>query len=345
MPHPRSSLVLTIVLAALTSVAAARPKVAAMTPVPLPSGTIGAGFDDLGYDPATDRVLVPAGRTGKLFLLNPATQAMDAVEGFGTEPFPGGHGGGSTSADAGAGVIFAIDRSTRTLNVVDPAARRIVFTTTLAGGPDIVRYVPSRNEVWVTEPHDQRIEVFTYTGTGAARLAHAADIAVPEDAPEALAVDATRNRMYTNQESGTTWAIDLTTRQPVASWPLGCGPSGLALDETRGWLFVACEEEGRITVLDLANGGKVLDRIDAGKGIDLFCYSPALRHLYVPGAGAKTLSIVGVSAKGKLTLLGQTATAEHAHSDATDGRGHVYVSDPTHGRLLYVQDPFPATTR
>ena len=93
---------------------------ARLTQVPLPSGTIGAGFDDLNYSPELRRVLVPSGRTGRLFLLDPATGAMDAVEGFGTEPPPGGRGGGTTSADAGAGFVFAIDRSTRTLKAVDP---------------------------------------------------------------------------------------------------------------------------------------------------------------------------------------------------------------------------------
>lgn len=326
------------VLAAAPALAA---KPARVTPVPLPSGTIGAGFDDINFAPAFQKALIPSGRTGKLYLLDPATGAMEAVDGFGTEPWEGGRGGGTTSADAGAGYVFAIDRSTRTLDAVDPYARKIVFTVSLAGGPDIVRYVPPTGEVWVTEPHDNRIEVFTFSGSGSTPFHHVADIAVPEDAPEALQVDATRHRLYTNQESGTTFAIDLSTRQIVASWPLGCGPSGLALDEAEGFLFVACEESGQVIVLDVAHDGKELGRITVGKGIDLFAYSPSLHHLYVPGSDSKTLSIVGVSAKGKLKLLETFPTAPRAHSATTDDHGHVWVSDPTHGQLLLIKDTHP----
>jgi DNA-binding beta-propeller fold protein YncE len=269
---------------------------------------------------------------------------MEAVEGFGTEPFPGGRGGGTTSADAGAGLVFAIDRSTRTLNAVDPAEKRIVFTVTLAGGPDIVRFVAPTREVWVTEPHDQRIEIFSLSKTGRALLAHAADIAVPEDSPEALQVDAVRNRLYTNQESGTTFSIDLASRTIVDRWPIGCGPRGLALDERAGFLFVGCEE-GQCVVLDVAHGGREAGRITVGAGIDLFSYSAALHHLYLPGAKSETLSIVGVNADGTMKLLDTVTSAPHAHSGTTDGRGRIWVSDPTHGRLLTTRDPFPDSQR
>src|ERR1044071_8199115 len=107
MPGLSHSLPVLLAAFLTTAGSAAAAERVPVTPVPLPSGTIGAGFDDLNYSPELKRVLVPAGRTGRLFLLDPATGAMDAVEGFGTEPPPGGRGGGSTSADAGAGRIFA----------------------------------------------------------------------------------------------------------------------------------------------------------------------------------------------------------------------------------------------
>lgn len=311
-------------------------------PFPLPPGTTNAGFDDINFSVALNRVIVPAGKSGKLFLIDPATGAMETVAGFGATPLPGGRGGGTTSAGAGAGYIFAIDRSNRTLVAVDPATRTIACSVTLAGGPDIVRYVAPTSEVWVTEPHDARIEIFSFTVTGGPTLAHVAEITVPEDAPEALVVDGPRHRLYTNQESGTTFGIDLATRTIVTSWPIGCGPRGLAIDEKAGFLFVACEE-GQAAVLDLNHGGKELGRITVGAGIDLFDYSAPLHHLYLPGSGSKSMAIVGVSSRGALTLLGTVPTAERAHACATDGWGRVWVTDSMHGRLLLVHDPFPAT--
>src|SRR4051812_24335274 len=43
-------------------------------PVPLPGASGGIGFDDLTFAPRLHRVLAPAGRTGKLDLIDPATR-------------------------------------------------------------------------------------------------------------------------------------------------------------------------------------------------------------------------------------------------------------------------------
>src|SRR5215469_15265513 len=132
----------------------------AMRPLPLPNGAGGIGFDDLGFAPSLHKVLVPAGRSGNLDLVDPDTLAVTAIGGFSSaNAFGGGHGQGVTSADAGRGLIFATDRDARKLNVIDPATRSVVATAPLASGPDYVRYVPDTNEVWVTEPRSGQIEV------------------------------------------------------------------------------------------------------------------------------------------------------------------------------------------
>src|SRR5215213_4741911 len=72
------------------------------TPVPLPGGSAGIGFDDLGYDAERDRVLVPAGRAGSLDLIDPTTLTITQISGFSAqENFGGGHGEGTTSVDSG----------------------------------------------------------------------------------------------------------------------------------------------------------------------------------------------------------------------------------------------------
>src|SRR5919202_1295107 len=70
------------------------------TAVPLPEGDGGIGFDDLQYDAKLGRVIVPAGRTGKLDLIDPSTREVTAISGFSADAqFEGGHGGGATPAD------------------------------------------------------------------------------------------------------------------------------------------------------------------------------------------------------------------------------------------------------
>jgi len=308
-------------------------------PLALPASADGIGFDDLQWAPGIARVLVPAGRSGKLDLVDPATKKVTAIDGFSSEQsYAGGHAAGTTSADEGRGVIYAIDRTRVSLAVVDPVKAAIVASARLASSPGYVRYVAPTNEVWVSEPDAKRIEVFSL-GKGGAPV-HAAFVAV-EGGPESLLVDATRGRAYSNLWSGFTVAIDLRARRVAATWKNGCqGSRGLALDEARGILLVGCEE-GRGVALDVAHDGTATGSIADGSGTDVIAFSPAKHHLYLPGADSATMAIVGVGSRGALTLLGRVDTARGAGCVTADDRGGIWVCDPKEGRLLRYDDVWP----
>jgi len=51
-------------------------------PLPLPGGQSGIGFDDMGFAPSIHKVLVPAGRSGNLDLIDPDTKQVTAIGGF-----------------------------------------------------------------------------------------------------------------------------------------------------------------------------------------------------------------------------------------------------------------------
>jgi hypothetical protein len=127
------------------------------------AGGHGIGFDDLAFAPTLRKVMVPGGSTGKLALIDPDSQKIEIIGGFSERAgYSSGHGEGITSSDVGRGLVYVTDRSARLLDVVDPQAKKIVATVPLASGPDYVRFVPATNEVWVTEPSAERIEIFTY---------------------------------------------------------------------------------------------------------------------------------------------------------------------------------------
>ena len=319
----------------LLAAAADRP-----APLPLPGGAGGIGLDDLTFSEGLHRILAPAGRTGRVDLVDPETGAVESVPGFSRGGAArSGHALGTTSADAGGGFLFAIDRTDRTLAVVDPRARRIVARARLAGGPDYVRWVEPLGEVWVTEPGRAAIETFRLEPGRTPALAPAGPIAVP-GGPESLVVDAARGRAYTNTFRDATVAIDLRGHAEAARWPNGCrGARGIALEPRRGWVFVGCEE-GRVVALDPSTGG-VLGAAATGPGVDGIAYAAGLGHLYVPAADAATLTVFAVGARGELRALGRAATAREAHCAAADDRGNVYVCDPGGGRLLVVRDGFP----
>jgi hypothetical protein len=336
--HPSALLVLVL---GTTAIATAKPDIATPAKLVLPGGDGGIGFDDLMFSPALHRVLAPAGRTGKLALIDPKTQKVESIGGFSaeTDKFGGGHGEGTTSADAGGGFIFASDRGRIEVEIVDPKSSKIVGAMKLAGGPDYVRWVEPAHEVWVTEPGKKQIEYFALDS---GKLVRKGAIDVP-GGPESLAIDATRGRAYTHTWNDESVAIDIAKHKEAARWKNGCAASrGIALDEKRGLLFVGCDE-GKATVLDIVHDGKRLASAGTGKGVDIIAYSPGLAHLYVPGGDSATLTILGVGVSGKLDVLGSVAVAADSHCVAVDDIGHAYVCDPKHGSLLVVTDPYPAT--
>lgn len=314
-----------------------------LSPLTLPGVDGPVGFDDLRFSAELREVLVPAGRTGRLVLVDPKVHAVEEIAGFSASARGGrGHGEGTTSADSGAGLLFASDRTARELVVADPSTKRIVARAKLGGGPDYVRWVGATHEVWVTEPGEKVIETFRLEGGAPPRLAPTGTIGVP-DGPEALEIDQGRRRAYTNTWHDVTVAIDVDSRALVGRWRNGCeGSRGLALDARRGFVFVGCDE-GRAVVLDAGHDGKVLGRAPAGDGVDLVAYGATLSHLYVPGGEAADLTVIGVGSDGGLDELGRVPTARDAHCVAADDLGNVYVCDPEHGRLLMFRDPFPAS--
>lgn len=284
---------------------------------------------------------MPAGRTGNLDLVDPATRQIVSVAGFSSQKtFVQGHGEGTTSVDFGRGLVFATDRTALKLLVIDPTHRSVVARADLAGSPDYVRWVEPTGEVWVTQPDGDRIEIFGLPASGPPVPVHKAFIAVA-GGPESLVVDPAAGRAYTHLWKGTTLAIAVKRRAVAARWPNGCeGSRGIALDAERGLLFAGCAE-GKAVVLDLRHDGAVRDTLKAGVGVDVIAYNPRLGHLYLPGGRSETMAILGVSKLGKLSLLGTVRTARAAHCVAADDRHQAWVCDPGRGRLLLVGDPFP----
>ncbi len=326
---------------ALAAVLLATPD--APSPLALPGGAGGIGFDDLVFSDELHEVIVPAGRSGRVDLVDPGTRAIESIDGFSRAASRGrGHEQGTTSADAGAGYVFAIDRTRRTLAAVDPRAKRIVTRATLGGGPDYVRWVGAAHEVWVTEPGREVVETFRFDGGSPPRLTRTGAISVP-GGPESLVVDAAHHRAYTNTFRDETVAIDVDSHAISARWPNHCrGARGIALDASRELVFVGCDE-GKAVSLDVAHGGRTTGDAKAGEGVDGIAYSRALGHLYAPAADGANVTVIGVGPRGELEALGTVAAAPEAHCAAADDRGNVYVCDPRRGQLLVFRDPYPAS--
>ena len=282
-------------------------------------------LDDLLFARSLQMLVVPGARSRTLFLVG-ADGKIDRIS------FPPASGdGGITSADEGGGLLFATDRSSRTLYVVDPEKREVVGSSALAAGPDYVRY--AAGEVWVTEPRAEQIEVFRLDGRTPRR---AGFVKVP-GGPESLVVDAQRKRAWTNLWKSSTVELNLAAHSLARTLPNGCeGSRGIDLDVMRGRVFVGCKE-GKAVVLDGSSGKVVMSRTLEVDGVDIVAFDG--ERLFVPGARTGNMAIARVGADGSLALERRVETAEGAHCVAVDGHGGAYVCDPRHGRILHVEPP------
>jgi DNA-binding beta-propeller fold protein YncE len=312
-------------------IAAAGPKPVAA--IDLPNGKPGIGFDDLQYSRRLGRVLAPAGRAGTLALVDPATRKVTVIGAFSqAKTYDGGHDFGVTSvADIGDGLAVT-DRTSDELVVIDDAGK-VRARAKLAGGPDYVRWLPARKELWVTEPDAQQIEVFA-----GSPLRAVDKIAVP-GGPESLAIDDAHGRAYTHKWKGETVAIDVSSRTVGKPWANGCtGSRGVEIDAARELVLVGCAD-GTATVLS-ERDGKLLSKLQAVNGQDIIAYSTTKHHLYLAGSESADSAILAVSEHGELKLLGKGPGAPGGHCITTDDGGRAYVCDPRGGRLVVVDDPY-----
>src|SRR5262245_60359834 len=260
--------------------------------VSMPEGSSGIGFDDIQYSSTLKKVLVPSGRTGMLNLVDPESLAVTTISGFSSaKDYKGGHGEGITSVAETQGMLFVTDRSSLKLNVLDPGSKKIIATAPLGSSPDYVRFIPTFNEIWVTEPDEDQIEIFKMNEK---QPAHSAFIKV-EGGPEALVVDLKQGRAYSHLWHGKTVMIDINEKKIVATWPNGCeGSRGIAFGETPNVLLVGCSE-GKAVAMDVTHDGKIISSVTSGNGVDIIAYNHHLKHLYMPGGKSATMAIISLS--------------------------------------------------
>jgi len=307
------------------------------TAVPIPAGEGGIGFDDLVFSSELNKVLVPAGHTGKIYLIDPVNDAMNNISGFSSSvAFQKGHYVGVTSADQGEGFIFAADHGRHKIVAVDVKTGAVAASADLAGDADYVRYVGVNHEVWVTEPHDKRIEIFRFSNAGHS-IVRTTIMMFVNDGPESLVIDLLRGRAYTNL-GRVAASLDLSAHSVIGKWPNDCAKSrGDALDEQKGFLFVSCTE-GKAVVFDLNQNNKEISSLATDPGPDVISYNARLSHLYFTSSSNATLSVIGVSALGQLSLLGQSPADKRSHCVVSDNQNNIWVCDPLRGQLLRYKD-------
>ena len=156
----------------------------------------------------------------------------------------------------------------------------------LGASPDYVRFVAATREVWVTEPDAERIEIFAF-GNDGIPAAKSVGVITVKGGPESLVIDSRHGRAYAHLWKGETVAIDLTRTWRIRRhWKNGCrGSRGIALDESRGFLFAGCAE-GAAVVLSV-DDGRELSHVSSGDGVDIIDYDAGSNAFFFRGERAR----------------------------------------------------------
>jgi len=318
----------------------------ALKPISLPGATGAVALDYFAYDRATGKVWIPASNTGSVDVIDEKTDAVSQIAGFPTGDIE--RRGrkitvGPTAASIGDGVVYVGDRGNATICIIDARTFALgeclpVRQPSAAITPDGVVYVAATRELWLT--------LRTRSGDNApAKSLDIFDASDPhhlkpkmkislEGLAEGYAVDNQRGLFYTNiEDTGKTVAIDVRSHKVVAEWNPGSSDlQGLALDSARGFLFVACGDH--VVSLDTGPGGKVIDSITTGPGLDNIDYSADGKLFYAAASQAASLTIAEVDDRGKFHLRATVPTAKGARG-VVAGKGETaYLIDPAEGRIL-----------
>jgi DNA-binding beta-propeller fold protein YncE len=293
---------------------------------PLPdNGTGDVSMDYIAFDAATNSLWVPAGNTGAVDVIDVATGKVRQIPNLPTAQVQRNGGTrvlGPSGVSIGADVVYIGNRGGSDVCAFNSRTLARVACQHLDSRPDGVAYVASTKEVWVTTPGEQGIRVLD-----AISLAQKTKLTFPGN-PEGYAVDARRNRFYTNlEDKDRTVAIDLKTRETVATWNPACGgdgPHGLGLDAVAGHLFIGCDATAE--VMNIGGDGAVLSKVDTGDGVDDIHYDSATHLLYVGAARAAKLTIARADAAGKLTTVAQVQTQNGARNAVVATDGTVYLA-------------------
>ena len=295
--------------------------------VDLPGAAKQIDFDDIVYSQRLNRIIVPARGSG-LYLVDPdsgeATRVLDTP---------------AASADEGGGLLLLADRDGRKISIADPAGGRVLSSTATSAPPDYIRYVPTTQELWVTEPRadpNPGIEIFALT-TGQEPALHKTGFVDVPGGPEGLELSASRHTAYTHGGSDLV-AIDLPERQVTGRWATGCaGTHGFPrVDDQRGVVLASCAEDGAVTLLDLEDGHQ-LGQYRVGGGESLPGFSARSGHFYVRSDPGTTLATLQSSGTG-LAEVATVRVPKVGHCLTADDRGRYWTCDANNGRLLRFED-------
>ncbi len=274
---------------------------------PLPGAT--TRWDYLSLDPTKSRLFVAHLGDSAVVVMDTKTKAVLATIGNISHV----HG---TLAVPELGRVYASATGTDEIVAIDAVTLKIVAR--IPGGvyPDGIAYAPEAGKLYVSNETGK-----TETVIDARTNRRIATIELG-GAVGNTQYDPVSKHIFVNlQGRGTLVEIDPRTDKIVDRIPLSGadGNHGLLIEPKLRLAFIACEDNGRLLVLNLKTK-QLTASFDIGGTPDVLGYDPDLGQLYVAGESG-VLSIFHVAATG-VSKTGQGFLGPNAHSLAIDPATH-----------------------
>jgi DNA-binding beta-propeller fold protein YncE len=249
---------------------------------------------------------------------------------------PAAHG---VAVDPQSGLAFVSHSESNTVDVVDTGRSAVLQHIAVDDDVDGIIYVPGARTIYAVngDPHlATLIDPQTRQKTGTIALG---------GKPEFAAYDPQTQLVYQNLEDANGVAlVDVAKRTVVDRWSLApCqSPTGMALDLVHRRMFVVCNANALLVVLDLATHHLVTS-LAVGGGPDSVAYDPTRRRIYVAGRRG-VLSVIQQDGPDAYRELAKVRLHYGAHTLAVDpdtGRVYAAYASLFIGPRLAVFEPTP----
>jgi DNA-binding beta-propeller fold protein YncE len=135
-------------------------------------------------------------------------------------------------------------------------------------------------------------------------------IAMPARKLEAAVADGKGLVFIGSRDRSSVFKVDPAEHKVLAEYPAGCDEAnGLAIDRAHHRLFVGCRGKSPVLAVMDADSGKVVAKLEIGRGNDGVIFDPDTKRLYASG---------GVD--GNLVVYRQTGADEYELEEATTTR-------------------------
>ena len=275
-----------------------------------------AGRFHLDGDGGWDYITADSG-AGRMFVSHATmVQVVDEKTGkvVGVIPDTKGVHAAVIAADAGEG--FTSNGKDTSLTVFDLSTLKVLRKISATGaGPDAMTYDAFSHAVFCFNGKSANATVID-----AKTCKVAATIAL-DGKPEFPASDG-KGLLYVNlEDKSLVEVIDTKAMKTVRSFSIAPGesPTGIALDNAKGLLFIGCGN--KLMVVADVKSGKVIASLPIGDHCDGAAFDPVYKRAYA-SCGDGTLTVVQEEKNGVCRVLESVATQKGARTVAIDMKTH-----------------------